>query len=234
MLTGTFTEADQTRVPIPHTSSRALNCLIHFLYTCSPDTCPQYDDLAADTLLELVQLSDQYLLTDLNLSVCHTIIRHSASTQFLTPIYRSAVQSSYPVNCVGRWVLIKQTFRGLVSRVKLWTLHYFSTIHWWIFFFSSGVLSNSIVNYLLVGNLSHKTRVELMMVVMRSDLAQHLLDDVSKTLREKLQNTASTSSRALTIHWAKQNEVSMLHQINFSFYLSSELCSLYSSFNTLF
>ena len=102
MLTGTFTEADQTRVPIPHTSSRALNCLIHFLYTCSPDTCPQYDDLPADTLLELVQLSDQYLLTDLNLSVCHTIIRHSASTQFLTPIYRSAVQSSYPVNCVGR------------------------------------------------------------------------------------------------------------------------------------
>lgn len=106
MLTCSFTESDQTRVPLPHTSSRALTCLIHFLYKCNPDTCPEFDSLTTETLLELVKLSDKYLLTDLNLSCCHKIIRHSATPQYLVQIYSSAIQSNYPVNCAGRCVVI--------------------------------------------------------------------------------------------------------------------------------
>ena len=104
MLTGSFTESDQARVPLPHTSVAALTCLVHHLYGCQPDTCPRYEQLTADTLLELVTLSDKYLLTELNLSACHAILRHCGNPRYLPQIYRAAVQCNYPVNCAGRLV----------------------------------------------------------------------------------------------------------------------------------
>ena len=137
-------------------------------------SCPKFESLTTETL------SDKYLLTDLNLSCCHRIIRHSATPQYLVPIYSSAIQSNYPENCAGRCVLIR-TYSCHIN------VHLSHLSH-----FRSGVLSNSIVNYLLVGAVSHKLRVELVKTVMRSDLAQHLLDAISKSLREKL-NTTSTS-----------------------------------------
>ena len=102
MLSGSFTESEQTRVPLPHTSVQALTCLVHNFYTCDPDTCPEFVNLSADTLLELVTLSDKYLLTELNLSTCHAIIRHAGSPRHLSQIYKSALQTNYPVNCAGR------------------------------------------------------------------------------------------------------------------------------------
>ena len=102
MLTGSFQESEKTRVSLPHTSARALTCLVHFLYSCDPETCPEYEDLAADTLLELVALSDKYLLPELNLHTCHTCIKHAGSVKYVCQIYREALQSNFPVNCAGQ------------------------------------------------------------------------------------------------------------------------------------
>jgi len=152
MLSGSFNESEQTRVPLRHISAQAITCLVHYLYTCDPDTCPEFTNLSADTLLELVTLSDKYLLTELNLSTCHAIIRHAGSPRHLSQIYKSALQTNYPVNCAGR----------------------------------SGTLSTSVVNYLLVGTMSTRARVELVMELIKSGLGQHFLDQVGKIIRDKL------------------------------------------------
>jgi len=156
MLTGSFNESDKTRVSLPHASSGALKCLVHFLYSCDPESCPEFVGLEAKILLELVSLSDQYLLTDLNLYACHTCIKHAGSIKYLNQIYRAALQSNYPVNCAGR----------------------------------SGSLSNSVVNYLLVGHMDNMTRSQLFASIITSDLGQHLLDDISKLIRAKLDITS--------------------------------------------
>ena len=42
------------------------------------------------------------------------------------------------------------------------------------------------VNYLLVGTMSTRARVELVMELIRSGLGQHFLDQVGKIIRDKL------------------------------------------------
>ena len=160
MLTGSFTEAERETIRLPGTSGPALTCLLHFLYGCQPGCCPQWRDLAGDTLLELVSLSDKYLLSELHLSVCHSIIRHSASPSHLTNIYRAALQNNSPVLCAGREA-------G-----------------------QSVSLAVSVVNFLLVGHMTAQHRAGLVRQVVSSDLAQHLLDDISKILRAKLELAA--------------------------------------------
>ena len=153
MLTGSFTEAERETIRLPGTSGPALSCLLHFLYGCLPGCCPQWRDLAGDTLLELVSLSDKYLLSELHLSVCHSIIRHSASPRHATQIYRAALQNNYPVLCAGR----------------------------------EASLALSIVSFLLVGGIKTEDRVVLVRNIVSSDLSQHLLDDIGKILRSRLE-----------------------------------------------
>ena len=56
--------------------------------------------------------------------------------------------------------------------------------------FRSGTLSSSVVNYLLVATMSNTARVELVTALVSSDLGSHLLDDISKLLRQKLDPAA--------------------------------------------
>ena len=158
MLSGSFTESERSSIILPHTTGPALTCLVHYLYGCRPVSCPHWADLAGNTLLELVSLSDKYLLTDLNLSVCHDIIRHSVQPQHLTNIYRAAIQNNFPVLC---------TVREESKPVSL---------------------ALSVVSFLLVADLRADTRAELVKQIVSSDLAQHLLDDIGKILRAKLAN----------------------------------------------
>ena len=155
MLTGSFTEAERETIRLPGTSGPALTCLLHFLYGCQPERCPQFRRSSAEpeTLLELVSLSDKYLLTELNLSVSHSIIRHSASPRHATQIYRAALQNNYPVLCAGR----------------------------------EAALALSIVSFILVGHIKTEDRVELIRNIVSSDLSQHLLDDIGKILRSRLE-----------------------------------------------
>ena len=56
--------------------------------------------------------------------------------------------------------------------------------------FRSGTLSSSVVNYLLVATMSNTARVELVTALVSCDLASHLLDHISKLLRQKLDPAA--------------------------------------------
>ena len=155
MLSGSFTEAERETIRLPGTSGPALTSLLHFLYGCQPGLCPQLRQSSGEpeTLLELVSLSDKYLLSSLNLSVCHDIIRHSASPGITVRIYRAALQHNYPVLCAGR----------------------------------EASLALSIVSFLLVGDIKTEDRVGLVRNIVKSDLSQHLLDDIGKILRSRLE-----------------------------------------------
>ena len=102
MLAGSFKESDKTRIRLRSTSSQSLTCLVHFLYTCNPDTCPQFSNLQADTLIELVTQSDKYLLGELNLWACHSVLRHCHDPGHVGHIYRDSIQSNFPVIFGGR------------------------------------------------------------------------------------------------------------------------------------
>jgi len=150
MFSGSFSESGQSSIPIPHTSFSAISCLIHYLYSCL--LCKHYSDLSIPTLLELVSLSDQYLLPDLNQAVSHCIIKRFVSGPHLVELYRLALQKKYPVQCGG--------ITATLAQATLCTL--------------------------LVGDMSTKDRVGLVMKLVSSDLAGDFLDDVGKMLREKL------------------------------------------------
>jgi len=150
MFSGSFSESGQSSIPIPHTSFSAVSCLIHYLYSCL--LCKHYSDLSIPTLLELVSLSDQYLLPDLNQAVSHCIIKRFVSGPHLVELYRLALQKKYPVQCGG--------ITATLAQATLCTL--------------------------LVGDMSTKDRVGLVMKLVSSDLAGDFLDDVGKMLREKL------------------------------------------------
>ena len=99
MFSGSFSESGQSSIPLPHTSSPALSCLLHYLYSCQ--LCQQFSSLAVTTLLELVSLSDKHLLHDLNLAVSHCIIRRFVSGPDLVDLYRLSLEKKYPVQCGG-------------------------------------------------------------------------------------------------------------------------------------
>jgi len=99
MFSGSFSESGQSSIPMPHISYSALSCLIHYLYSCL--LCKHYSDLSIPVLLELVSLSDQYLLPDLNQAVCHSIIKRFVSGPHLVDLYRLALQKKYPITCGG-------------------------------------------------------------------------------------------------------------------------------------
>jgi len=150
MFSGSFSESGLSSIPLPHTSSSALSCLIHYLYSCI--LCKHYTNLSIPTLLELVSLSDQYLLPDLNQAVSHCIIKRFVSGPHLVELYRLALQKKYPVKCGD----------------------------------TPSTLAQATVCTLLVGDMSTKDRVGLVIKLITSQLVGDFLDDVGKTLRAKL------------------------------------------------
>jgi len=97
MLEGGFVEASKTRIMMPLTSNCALQCIIHHLYGCS--WCPVFQSLSAPDLLELLSLSDKFLLQELNIRISHQIIRGCLRGTFLEQVYRSSLQKEYTVRC---------------------------------------------------------------------------------------------------------------------------------------
>jgi len=98
MLEGGFKEASRSRVEIPLTSRAALNCIIHNLYSCS--WCAEFEELSVTETLELLALSDKFLLQELNVRVSHQIIKGCMQEAFLLSIYRNSLQKEMPVRCV--------------------------------------------------------------------------------------------------------------------------------------
>jgi len=97
MLEGGFSGSGRPEVLIPLTSRQALSCLLHYLYGC-PTSCPSFLSLSVPTLLELVSLSDKFLLPALNLTVTSCIVRRCLGAETsLAQVYRLALQKNYPV-----------------------------------------------------------------------------------------------------------------------------------------
>ena len=118
MLAGGFSESGFTEVPLPLTSLPALNCLLHHLYGC-PAPCPNFRQLPIPTLLELVSLSDKFLLADLNLAITSCIVRRCLGAGTDLPlVYRLALQRDYPVP--GSTLAQATVCLSLVCEVDCW------------------------------------------------------------------------------------------------------------------
>jgi hypothetical protein len=103
MLAGGFSESGRAEVALPQTSLPAITCLVHHLYGC-PAPCPAFRTLPLPALLEVVSLSDKFLLSDLNLGVTSCIVRRCLATEGpgeLAQVYRLALQKDYPVQGPG-------------------------------------------------------------------------------------------------------------------------------------
>jgi len=133
MLSGQFAESGQAEVRIQSSSLPAITCLVHFLYGCR--WCGVFVDLGVDILLELVSLTDRFLLKDLNMAVSHEIIRRCMVGDNIIEIYKHSLQKEYPVRsadvtlsgCTVSTVLVGDM--STASRVRLVHLLMQSQLH---------------------------------------------------------------------------------------------------------
>jgi len=95
MLAGQFLESNQKEVKIQFTGFQALTSTIHYLYGCR--WCDYFKDLSPKVLLELVILTDKYLLTDFNESISHEIVRSCSKVDQVVEIYEASLHKEYPV-----------------------------------------------------------------------------------------------------------------------------------------
>ena len=83
------------QVKIQFTGFQALTSTIHYLYGCR--WCDYFKDLSPKVLLELVILTDKYLLTDFNESISHEIVRSCSKVDQVVEIYEASLHKEYPV-----------------------------------------------------------------------------------------------------------------------------------------
>ena len=96
MLDGRFSEAEADSINIPFVGHMSLVLLLHYLYGCR--WCPIFADMPVSVLLEMVSLTDQYLLPDFNESVCHEIVQRCLLPDQVVEVYEKSLQSEYPVH----------------------------------------------------------------------------------------------------------------------------------------
>ncbi|XP_023320165.1 uncharacterized protein LOC111695173 [Eurytemora carolleeae] len=61
--------------------------------------CSVFHTLTAQEQLELLSLSDKFLLPELNMRISHQIIRGCLQEGFLLQVYTNSLQREYPVRC---------------------------------------------------------------------------------------------------------------------------------------
>ncbi|XP_040564552.1 uncharacterized protein [Lepeophtheirus salmonis] len=131
MLVGAFVESGKEKIKLPLTSKHALECLIHRLYGCDWK-CPQFkENMRVEVLLELLMVSDKYLMEDFSIEVSREIIRrcyHGGND--IIDIYKGSLVVDYPVRGLGIDSLSKSTIQyilvGTMSNIK--RVEIFSTI----------------------------------------------------------------------------------------------------------
>ncbi|CAB4062649.1 unnamed protein product [Lepeophtheirus salmonis] len=123
MLVGAFVESGKEKIKLPLTSKHALECLIHRLYGCDWK-CPQFkESMRVEVLLELLMVSDKYLMEDFSIEVSREIIRrcyHGGND--IIDIYKGSLVVDYPVRGLGIDSLSKSTIQyilvGTMSNIK--------------------------------------------------------------------------------------------------------------------
>ena len=155
MLAGQFVESNQSEVKIQLTGFQALTCLVHYLYGCR--WCDHINEMPPKVLLELVSLTDKYLLTDFNESVSHEIVRRCSRVDQVVEIYEASLHQEYPV-------------KGIPDN----NLNFAAT------------------SFILVGYIDEtegeakRNRPQIIHQLMKSKIAAEFLDDVNRTVRQKL------------------------------------------------
>ena len=200
MLVGRFSEANQTEVLLPKTSASAMLRIVHYLYGCrrwaGKDGCCRYspgligtstefvqpanviaqyeDDL--EMLLELVPLSDKYLLTDLSIFVNRMIV--SQCTQSPETKMQTAYRRSLNIFCPTIHNLKHyedQTSSSVINNQD--NILYAST-----------ALNVKLVAFLLSGNIPNSTRTKLFWQLVKSDsgISADFVDDVNQIILSSL------------------------------------------------
>lgn len=155
MLDGSFAEAQKNSVSLPKTSKDALLALVHYLYGCR--RCPGLSDLRVTVLLELVSLSDKYLLKELNRQVWQEIVERCLDPDQVVCIYEHILQGEYPV----------REDEGDDYE-------------------ETAMLNTCAVSYLMVGAFKHEVRVNIFRQLASSKMKTDFVDDIGKILRDKL------------------------------------------------
>ena len=142
------------QVKIQFTGFHALTCLIHYLYGCR--WCDYLKNSSPKALLELIILTDKYLLPDFNQSVSYEIVRRCSKVDQVVEIYEASLHKEYP---------------------------------------ASGIPDNNLnlaaISFILVGHIEAETetkenRAKIFDEIMRSKVAAEFLDDINRTVRQKL------------------------------------------------
>ncbi len=159
MFGGSFAESSRRRVPLPGAGGRggAALLLLHHLYGCR--RCPRWEAAAPGPLLELVTLSDRFLLPELNRAAAREVVRRCLKVEQVVGVYERSLRGGQQGRTRLRQEQEQEEEEGL---------------------------SACAVNYLLVGAMSHSRRVQLFDQLLRSRMAADFADDVGRVLRRRL------------------------------------------------
>ena len=201
MLVGRFSEANQAEVHLPKTSASAMLRIVHYLYGCrrwaGKDGCCRYgpgligtstefiqpasiisqyeDDL--EMLLDLVPLSDKYLLADLSLFVNRMIV--TQCTQNPENKMQIAYRRSLNIFC--------PTVHNMKDNEDSNTSHFVPSKQDNILF-ASTALNIKLVAFLLSGNIPNSTRTKLFWELVKSDsgISADFVDDINQIIISSL------------------------------------------------
>jgi len=201
MLLGDFSEANQNEVRLPNTSAFAMLRIVHYLYGCrrwaGKDGCCRYepglvrgssiilqpssivsqyeDDL--ETLLDLVPLSDKYLLTELNLFVSRMIVTQCTQNPVgkMNLAYKRSLNIICPTTDNGK-------NNGSLNFSPA-AFNYQDNI-----LNSSAALNVQLASFLLAGNIRHEIRVQLFRELTKpnSGISSDFIDDISQIITSSL------------------------------------------------
>ncbi len=96
MLSGQFAESSQAQVRIKETNHAPLLSLVHYLYGCRK--CPGIAPASAKDLLDLLALTDKYLLPDFNRAVSSEVLRRCSQPDQVVSIYGESLVKEHPLS----------------------------------------------------------------------------------------------------------------------------------------
>ncbi|KAJ8954093.1 hypothetical protein NQ318_004398 [Aromia moschata] len=92
LLKGDFKESREDEISLHNVESKSLRCLLHLL-TCVDKTEAIEIDVDLETLLDVILLSDRYLLVDLCVSLTDCVEQFKISPETVPVIYRWSLES---------------------------------------------------------------------------------------------------------------------------------------------
>ncbi len=177
MFGGSFAESGRRRVPLPGSGGAApVRLLLHHLYGCR--WCPAFSlrdgPDASAVLLDLVALSDRFLLPELNRSAAQEVVRRCLRASEVVSLYERSLRGNFQVFCQLGFRIYRQLSATLCSfPVQVSGCEESS-------------LSSCAVSYLLVGAMPHAKRAAVFQELLKSRMSSDFADDVGKILRGKM------------------------------------------------